>query len=58
MTGRVILEALREGPPRPVVKVDRVAETVRTPDGTYEVTAHLSIAAGRRYLDFTEVKRP
>ena len=57
MTGRVIDEALRDGPPRSSVKVERVTETVKTPDGAYEVTAHVSIAAGQRYLDFTEVKR-
>ncbi len=57
MTGRVIEEGLRNGPSPSSVKVDRVVETVRTPDGTYELTAHVSVAAGRRYLDFTEVKR-
>jgi hypothetical protein len=30
---------------------------VTSADGSYELTAHLSMAAGRRYLDFTEVKR-
>jgi arylsulfatase A-like enzyme len=57
MTGRVIQEALRDGPSPSSVRVDRVAETVKTPDGAYEVTAHVSIAAGYRYLDFTEVMR-
>jgi arylsulfatase A-like enzyme len=58
MTGRVIEEALRNGPSIASVKVDRVTETVKTSDGDYELTAHLSRAAGHTYLDFTEVKRP
>ena len=58
MTGRVIEEGLRSGPAIASVRVDRVDETVRTPDGSYELTAHISIAAGRRYLDSTDVKRP
>ena len=57
MTGRVIEEALRNGPSISSLKVDRVTETVKTPDGNYELTAHLSRAAGRTYLDFTDVKR-
>jgi hypothetical protein len=39
------------------VKIDRVTETVKTPDGTYELAAHTSIVMGHRYLDYTEVKR-
>jgi hypothetical protein len=57
MTGRVIEEALRDGPAPATVRVERVLETVKTSDGAYELTAHISVAAGRRYLDFTEVKR-
>ena len=57
MTGRVIEEALRSGPPIASIRVDRVTETVRTADGAYELTAHISKTAGRTYLDFTEVKR-
>ena len=57
MTGRVIEEGLRNGPPPASVRITRVAETVKTPDGTYELTAHLTTAAGHTYLDFTEVKR-
>ena len=56
MSGRVIEEGLRSGSP-PSTRVDRFAETVRTPDGSYELTAHVSSVSGRRYLDFTEVKR-
>jgi arylsulfatase A-like enzyme len=57
MTGRVIEEGLRRGPSPSSVRVEHVTETVKTPDGSYELTAHLSSAAGHRYLDYTEVKR-
>jgi arylsulfatase A-like enzyme len=57
MTGRVIAEGLREGPANSAVKIDRLTETVQTPDGTYELSAHTSVVAGHRYLDYTEVKR-
>jgi arylsulfatase A-like enzyme len=57
MSGRVIEEALRNGPSIASIRVDRETETVRTPDGGYELTAHISKAAGHAYLDFTEVKR-
>ena len=57
MTGRAIEEAFRNGPSPSSVRVARVDETVATTDATYELTAHISIVDGRRYLDFTEVKR-
>jgi hypothetical protein len=57
MTGRVIEEGLRSGPPIASVRVDVATETVKTLDGSYELTAHISKAAGYAYLDFTEVKR-
>ncbi len=57
MTGRVMVEALRNGPAQRSIKVDHVTETVETPDGSYTLTAHLSVVDGHRYLDFTEVKR-
>lgn len=57
MTGRVIEEGLRTGPPPASVRVERVNQTVKTPDGSYQLTAHVSIAAGKRYLDSTEVVR-
>ena len=57
MTGRVIVEGLREGRGPGSVPVARATETVRTADGSFELTAHISIAAGHHYLDFTEVKR-
>jgi len=58
MTGRVIEEGLRAGPRPSTVRVTRTIETVSTPDKSYVLTAHISTAGGRRYLDFTEVKRP
>lgn len=58
MSGRVIEEALRTGPAIASVNVDRATETARTADGTYVLTARLSKAAGKSYLDFTDVKRP
>jgi arylsulfatase A-like enzyme len=57
MTGRVIDEALRTGPAPTSVRVERTTETARTPDGAYQVDAHISSVAGRRYLDYTEVRR-
>jgi arylsulfatase A-like enzyme len=58
MTGRVIEEALRNGPAIASVRVERLTETVASPDGAYTLTAHLSKAAGQTYFDFTDVKRP
>jgi len=57
MTGRIIREALRSGPAIASVAVSHAVATVKTPDGRYALTAHTSTAAGRTYLDFTEVKR-
>jgi arylsulfatase A-like enzyme len=57
MTGRVIEEALRDGPSPGSVQVGQVTDTVKTADGSYELTAHTSVAAGHHYLDFTDVKR-
>jgi len=57
MTGRVIAEALRSGPAPASVRVDHTTESVRNADGSYVLTAHVSAAAGHRYLDFTEVAR-
>ncbi|MBZ5557131.1 MAG: alkaline phosphatase family protein [Acidobacteriia bacterium] len=57
MTGRVIEEGLRTGPSPASVKVEHVNETVKTPDDSYELTAHVSVVAGKRYLDSTEVVR-
>jgi arylsulfatase A-like enzyme len=57
MTGRVIEEALRGGPSTAPRTVNRVTEAVKSADGGYVLTAHLSKVAGKTYLDFTEVKR-
>jgi arylsulfatase A-like enzyme len=57
MTGRVIEEGLRNGPQPSAVRVEHTTETVENADGSYQLTAHISSAAGHRYLDFTEVKR-
>ena len=57
MTGRVIEEGLRTGPEIASVQVNHETATVKTSDGAYELIAHITSAAGRRYLDFTEVKR-
>lgn len=58
MAGRVIDEGLRNGPPPASVQVTRSTATVRSADGSYELTAHVSVVGGRRYLDYTNVKRP
>lgn len=57
MTGRVIEEALRDGPPPSSVQVDRVTESVRIADRAYELSAHISVVGQHRYLDYTEVRR-
>lgn len=56
MTGRVLEEALRNGPDRQT-PVTSSEETVKTPDSSYVLTAHFSMAAGHRYLDSTSVTR-
>jgi len=55
MTGRVIEEGLRSGP-APRAKTE-TRQTVRSADGKYTLTAHISIVGDSRYLDYTEVKR-
>jgi arylsulfatase A-like enzyme len=55
MTGRVIEEGLRNSRPAPAVM--RVTQTVKTPDGSYVLTARISTVAGYRYLDSTSVTR-
>ena len=57
MTGRVIEEGLRSGPSPASLRLERLTETVKTPDGSYQLTAHRSTVAGHRYLDFTDVVR-
>ena len=57
MTGRVIAEAFRNGPAIASLNVERVTQRVKTPDGSYVLTAHVSRAAGKTSLDFTDVRR-
>jgi arylsulfatase A-like enzyme len=57
MTGRVIGEGLRSGRAGGTPPVTQSTETVRSADGSYELTAHVSAVAGHRYLDFTDVRR-
>jgi arylsulfatase A-like enzyme len=57
MAGRIIHESFRNGPSAASIRVEQMSETARTPDGTYELTARFSIAAGHRYLDWTAVRR-
>jgi arylsulfatase A-like enzyme len=57
MAGRVIEEGLRTGPAPASVRVERSSETVQTIDGSYALTAYFSSTQGRRYLDYTDVKR-
>jgi arylsulfatase A-like enzyme len=57
MTGRVIREALREGPAIASIGVEHALETVQTADGSYRLTAHISRVSGHSYLDYTDVTR-
>lgn len=57
MTGRVIAEALRGGPSPASIAIDHASPVSTNTDGTYRVTAHISIVGGHRYLDDTEVTR-
>jgi hypothetical protein len=56
MSGRPLVEGLRAGVAAPI-KVEHLTESVRSADGKYELTAHISVALDHRYLDFTDVKR-
>ena len=57
MTGRVFDEALKIGPVPSSVPVAHETVTVKNADGSYELRAHISVAAGKRYLDYTDVLR-
>lgn len=57
MTGRSIDEALANGPPIDSIAIAHTTESARNADGSYEVIAHISTAAGTRYLDYTDVRR-
>jgi len=57
MSGRTITEMFTAGPAAAGVAVERHIVSVRSPDGRYALDAHISVVAGRRYLDHTEVRR-
>ncbi len=57
MAGRVIEEGFRTGPAPSSVRVSTSTENATTEDGRYRLSARFSSAAGRRYLDYTEVIR-
>ena len=57
MNGRAVEEGLTKGATPGSVNVTRSSETASTPDGSYEVIAHISTVNGHRYLDFTDTRR-
>ena len=57
MTGRPIEEGFVRGPAVDSIPIGHSTESAKNSDGTYEVVAHISTGLGRRYLDYTEVKR-
>jgi arylsulfatase A-like enzyme len=57
MTGRVIEEAFRNGPPPSTIAVEHATRIATNRDRSYTVTAYLSTAVEHRYLDYTEVTR-
>jgi arylsulfatase A-like enzyme len=57
MTGRVIREGLRSGPAPSSVPVTHRAITVRSQDGSYELTAHVSTVGAADYFDDAGVER-
>ncbi len=58
MDGRVLHEALADGPDPTAVEVDTVRIRASRSDDTYVVTATVSSAGEATYLDFTVVERP
>ena len=58
MQGRVLREALREGPDPSGVAVEVSEVRVESADGGYRLTAIVSAVDGRTYLDYTNVERP
>jgi hypothetical protein len=57
MTGRVLDEALREGPLPAVAPVSHSTSISTNRDRSYTVTAYVSTVNGHGYLDYTEVTR-
>lgn len=58
MQGRLLSELLKEGPDPASIEVKERTHAARTPDGAYSLKLVLSEAAGRSYLDYTQVERP
>ena len=58
MQGRVLREALREGPDPSEVPIESSEVWVESPDGRYRLRAVVSQVDGRSYLDYTAVERP
>ena len=58
MQGRVLHEALREGPDPSEVAVEVSEVRVESADRRYRLTAIVSEVDGRAYLDYTTVERP
>jgi arylsulfatase A-like enzyme len=57
MTGRPIREALASGPAIGSIPVQHTTARAATPDGSYVITAHVSVVGTERYLDYTDVQR-
>ena len=57
MSGRVMLEALRDEPAVEGRVVETSEVVVATDDGRYSLTATLSKVGGSTYLDYTTVER-
>lgn len=55
--GRVLREALRDGPDPSGLAVETTEVRVENGDGTYAVTAVISSVDGHTYLDYTTVAR-
>lgn len=58
MRGRVLHEALLEGPSAEDVAIETEDVRVERDDGSYVLTAATSRVDGRTYLDYTTVERP
>ncbi|MDA1091731.1 MAG: alkaline phosphatase family protein [Acidobacteria bacterium] len=57
MQGRVLRDALRDDAGGDPVSAETTEVTVQSADGSYTLTAVLSVADGRTYLDYTTVER-
>ena len=59
MTGRVLVELLRDGPAPASVKVEHQVRKVSAPTsgGRYELELHTTRVSGTEYVDFTQTRR-